>query len=394
VALLRAARREGTDEGGAMENLVALLSGGLFGFALDKAKTNVPWVVSAQMGMTNFTMMRMFLAASATSTAVVLLLDRLGLVARKPKAGLKLGLGIFGGYGANFVGGALLGMGMYLTGSCPGTIWAQIGANTVPHLGSVVAGGVVGTLIFGYTERFMRARKGFHEATTDSDASPRWLGYPASALLLTGAMVGAIAGFNHFFPWQQEHLAVLAPSTAAPEAAAQLAKDAFPLDPAATTWDPALSGLLLGLLQVPGHLTCNGPLGQSSGWVFLTGHLAGLLDKNLDKHAPYLITHRTGRKSLAQVIIAAGIMGGAALSQYLSGYPALSAEASQGCGDFTCGFVGGALLLFGSRLGGGCTSGHGLSGMATVSIASILTVVGMFAGGMSLAFFPRSVIGL
>ena len=43
-------------------------------------------------------------------------------------------------------------------------------------------------------------------------------------------------------------------------------------------------------------------------------------------------------------------------------------------------FVGGILLVFGARLAGGCTSGHGLSGMASLSIASFVTVASMFAG--------------
>ena len=46
------------------------------------------------------------------------------------------------------------------------------------------------------------------------------------------------------------------------------------------------------------------------------------------------------------------------------------------------GFIGGACLSFGARLAGGCTSGHGISGMATLSIASFVSVAAMFGGGM------------
>jgi len=43
--------------------------------------------------------------------------------------------------------------------------------------------------------------------------------------------------------------------------------------------------------------------------------------------------------------------------------------------------VGGALLVVGSRLAGGCTSGHGISGMSLLSISSFITVAAMFGAG-------------
>jgi uncharacterized membrane protein YedE/YeeE len=46
---------------------------------------------------------------------------------------------------------------------------------------------------------------------------------------------------------------------------------------------------------------------------------------------------------------------------------------------------GGVVMTFGSRLAGGCTSGHGISGMSMLSISSFISVAGMFVGGMGLA---------
>ncbi len=37
-------------------------------------------------------------------------------------------------------------------------------------------------------------------------------------------------------------------------------------------------------------------------------------------------------------------------------------------------------------MAGGCTSGHGLSGMALLSLQSLLGVPAMFAGGIATAF--------
>ncbi len=44
--------------------------------------------------------------------------------------------------------------------------------------------------------------------------------------------------------------------------------------------------------------------------------------------------------------------------------------------------IGGFLMLFGSRLGGGCTSGHGISGMPLLNALSFVAVVAMFSSGL------------
>ena len=44
---------------------------------------------------------------------------------------------------------------------------------------------------------------------------------------------------------------------------------------------------------------------------------------------------------------------------------------------------GGALVGFGTAYAGGCTSGHGILGLATFQRASLLAVAGFFAGGLA-----------
>lgn len=51
--------------------------------------------------------------------------------------------------------------------------------------------------------------------------------------------------------------------------------------------------------------------------------------------------------------------------------------------------IGGVLLILGGRIGGGCTSGHGISGMAQLSISSIFSVAAMFGGGIAFAGLMR-----
>ena len=43
---------------------------------------------------------------------------------------------------------------------------------------------------------------------------------------------------------------------------------------------------------------------------------------------------------------------------------------------------GGFLIGFGSRWAGGCTSGHGISGLANLQLPSLVAVIGFFIGGL------------
>ena len=48
--------------------------------------------------------------------------------------------------------------------------------------------------------------------------------------------------------------------------------------------------------------------------------------------------------------------------------------------------IGGFLVGFGSRWAGGCTSGHGIFGMANLEVPSLVALVGFFAGGVVATF--------
>lgn len=49
--------------------------------------------------------------------------------------------------------------------------------------------------------------------------------------------------------------------------------------------------------------------------------------------------------------------------------------------------IGGFLIGFGSRYAGGCTSGHAISGISNLQIASFKAVIGFFVGGLIMAHF-------
>jgi hypothetical protein len=45
-------------------------------------------------------------------------------------------------------------------------------------------------------------------------------------------------------------------------------------------------------------------------------------------------------------------------------------------------FAGGAILIIGARLAGGCPSGHGLSGLSQLAVSGFIALACFFVGGL------------
>jgi len=56
--------------------------------------------------------------------------------------------------------------------------------------------------------------------------------------------------------------------------------------------------------------------------------------------------------------------------------------------------AGGLLVGFGTRMGGGCTSGHGVCGLGRLSVRSLVAVLVFMASGMLAAYVTRHLIGV
>ena len=56
--------------------------------------------------------------------------------------------------------------------------------------------------------------------------------------------------------------------------------------------------------------------------------------------------------------------------------------------------AGGLLVGFGTRMGGGCTSGHGVCGLGRMSARSLVAVIVFMAAGMISAFIVRHLLGV
>lgn len=85
----------------------------------------------------------------------------------------------------------------------------------------------------------------------------------------------------------------------------------------------------------------------------------------------------------------AGLVGGGALMRVV----APSAFPTVAPGSLTLLAVAGALVGFGTRLGNGCTSGHGLCGMSRLSPRSLVATGVFMALGMAAVWVARHLLG-
>jgi len=163
-------------------------------------------------------------------------------------------------------------------------------------------------------------------------------------------------------------------------------------------WSPYAAGVLIGLLQVPAFLLIETALGTSSSYVTIGAHIAALADASIGK-MDYLAKHMYGAKNLWQVAMAVGIAMGAFVSMKASGARRQSispvwkrAVGLEGLSSRApMAFAGGFIMVLGARIADGCTTGHGISGVAQLAVGSTVAVAAMFAGAIATALLMKRV---
>lgn len=133
------------------------------------------------------------------------------------------------------------------------------------------------------------------------------------------------------------------------------------------------------------------PIGVSTQYVVLDGVLLHSVLPDVADQSPYL-THASKGWTLAtyEFFFVAGIPLGAfiaaAATRRLTGraVPSLWAQrfGPAPAKRLAWSFVGGFLLLFGARFGGGCTSGHMISGVSQLAISSVVFSIALFASAI------------
>lgn len=340
------------------------MAGTLFGSALTASGVYLPSAIMSQMELRDFHMLKVFLTASSASAYVPshlgLLVARLTTVHRLILALYEqvkrqrltrrapANLGWFGSYDGNVIGGLMVGVGMTLTGACPGTVLVQVGTG-VQSGRSVLLGGILGGILYtGVGKKLRRCAAGSSEPGKSLYTKVE-MNATTAILLFEGMCISMILATRYLFPAKTE-----------------------------TFLDPVSGGLFVGAAQFVTLVLTKAPVGVSTcyediGWWFWNS-------------LGYTESGSTPARTLVPRTKAIAFAAGIFASSYTLSktVPEITMSDSLQISSMR-GILGGLIMAFGARMAGGCTSGHGISGMSMLAISSLVTVGSMFAGGIGLA---------
>ncbi|KIY03399.1 uncharacterized protein Z520_00090 [Fonsecaea multimorphosa CBS 102226] len=322
--------------------LLSAASGGIFGAALTASGVYSPSVIISQLQLGNFHMLKSFLAASACSALIVVSANRAKYAKLNPRSDSSYGW--FMRYDANLIGGLLHGIGMALTGACPGTVLVQLvmGVKSAP---AVAAGCLLGAITFVKSAERLKRTPPAKTSTGQTQTVQEKLGLSTNSMILLYEILclGMILAATYLAPTRDHWL------------------------------NPIVGGLLIGVAQATSVLFTRKTLGVSSAY------------EDIGKHF-WRVVDGTAGPGLSNIVFASGVMAGSKIiSQFI---PAVSEAAGPAISPLAA-VAGGFTMVFGARLAGGCASGHGISGMATMGLSSFITVAGMFGGGIIFALLLR-----
>lgn len=350
----------------------------LFGVFMDLSKVTNPIVIREQFIFQRFLMLKIFLAAGGSSALFFAILSVLvpgrfaaARAAFFPSLENK-------GLATIVLGAMLLGAGMALAGACPGMVLIQCGGGV--ESGPVaLAGGLTAAIVFGVLQPYLLPVMGAFNLSQEKAEDLKMLSAVAfwkMAAAFFVCCVAVIAIFEGLFPWD----------SAGKEPRQWIWTGELPSFAIAwtNTLPPWLCGIGIGLLQVPCVLFCGDTLGSSSAYMTVTSQV--LVSKTMQEKLPHWSGFRLGLSNWWQAVYIIFAILGAFISSWSTKTFGLAKSVSEWEA-----FVGGFLMIFGSRIASGCTSGHGLSGMALLCLKSIIAVPAMFAGGCLVGFIYQAV---
>jgi hypothetical protein len=324
-----------------------IISGAAFGAALTAAGVHRPSVIISQLNMTNFHMLEVFLAAAGGSTFILTLLRQWGYVHFGPRPFSSIG--VFGPLDGNVVGAICQGLGMALSGACSGTVFLQTAAGIRSGV-LTFSGAMLGGLLWsGFLRPAIERRSRVvekpqpHSQPTEDELGldkRLHLSREATSLVVEAVFVVIVGTVIH-----------------------QSGAKTRGLLP------PVTGGLLVAasqLLSVVLRKTC---LGTSASYEEVGNYFWWLVSGFEAARTP---------QSYKNIIFAASMMLGCLA--VVQGLPSPTWADEPRLHPLRV-VLGGVLLSLGARLSGGCTSGHGISGIALLSLSSFLTIAIMFATG-------------
>ncbi|KAK3398791.1 hypothetical protein B0T20DRAFT_218167 [Sordaria brevicollis] len=325
-----------------------LVTGAAFGAALTASGVYQPSVIVSQLKFENWHMMQAFLTAAASSAALVHLLQTLApsTFPLSPRSFSTLSL--FSRYDGNILGGLLLGTGMMLSGACPGTVLAQLGAGVRSGF-YALEGGIIGGIVFtGFIGPWIARRKAAAKAELKARGGEEKEVTVTVYDNLGVSKTSVLLGFEAV-------CATVVATTALWTSAG----------PEAKIW-PVYGGLCIAGAQMLSLLLRKNLVGTSTSFEEVGDWFWGIFKgKTLPQRYQNLL------------FVSGAVLGAKLLT---IAYPVFGQFTEVAVSPLAAG-LGGFLMIIGSRIAGGCTSGHGISGISLLSTSSFLTIGSAFGAG-------------
>lgn len=176
-----------------MNILLAILLGGLFGFALYFTGASHPKKLVSMLKLQDLSLMKIILFAIGLSSVLLFAANALGILDLSHLSIKSTNLGVL-------IGGLIFGVGFGWIGSCPGTCVAASGSDGIKKALITVLGGLVGAFAFSMTYGFWKSAGLFGVMDLGkitlfnlSEKYPSLFGLGFSGLLLTGVLFMALA---------------------------------------------------------------------------------------------------------------------------------------------------------------------------------------------------------
>lgn len=248
----------------------------------------------------------------------------------------------------------MVGLGLTLTGACPGTVLVQVVTNTYPGL-YTFAGGLSGGIIYILLQRYLRLAPSPEKKPAEHKpyVYQRYGVHPNVAFIAYEAMCIGVVG---------------------------LATKAKPESGAGPYLPPIVGGLCIGAAQLVSLVLRKDTVGISTAYEDLAAMIHGAFLKGKGPER-----RRSTGPTKAMLFDVGVMLGAAGIVRMIPQLAATQTPSDLGISPLRA-FLGGIVMVFGARVAGGCTSGHGISGMSMLATSSVVTVASMFAAGMALAY--------
>lgn len=166
-----------------------------FGFILEKSRVFEPEMIIGQFQFRKFIMLKVFLSAIVTGLFIYSCFFSLGFERLNWKVTI---------YAADIIGGLLLGIGIAMAGSCPGTLFAQIGAgykdSLVTFLGALL-GAITFLKLLPWLKQVLLNGIPSQKLTLDGLLN---MSFGVTACLLALVFILILYGLERYKPWKEE----------------------------------------------------------------------------------------------------------------------------------------------------------------------------------------------